>query len=113
VKAHQITVNRYVICCIAAASLQIGASISSAQAAITDLPLEGPSGPAAGGGGGSAGQSGGGPRQNFSAQPGPSGPSMENRGPTGNVYNRANTENGGGNRSRFTERNRGNRFRTR
>jgi hypothetical protein len=101
VRMHQITVNRYVVNCIAAALLMLGASISSAQAAITDLPLEGPSGPAGGGG----------PGQNFSAQPRPSGPSMENRGPTGNVYNRAQTENGG-NRSRFSERYR-NRFRTR
>jgi hypothetical protein len=62
-------------------------------AAITDLPLEGPSGQAAGG------QSGGGPGQ--SAQPAPSGPSIGNRGP-----NRAQTGNGG-NRSRFTERIRG------
>src|SRR6516225_10833331 len=64
-----------------------------------------------GGGGGVAahGGGGGGPGPSFSAQRGPSGPSMGNRGPTANVYNRAPTTNAynGGNHSRFTERNRG------
>jgi hypothetical protein len=63
--------------------------------------------PRGGGGGGGFG-GGGGPGPNFSAQ---RGPSMGNRGPTGNVYNRAPAmnarENNGANRSRFTERNHG------
>jgi hypothetical protein len=75
-----------------------GGGGSTRLAAITDLPLEGPSGQAAGG------QSGGGPGP--SAQPAPSGSSIGNPGPTGKVYNRAQTGNGG-NRSRFTERIRG------
>jgi hypothetical protein len=40
VKVHQITVNRYVISCIAAASLLTGASISSAEAQALITPRE-------------------------------------------------------------------------
>jgi hypothetical protein len=40
VKAHRITVNRYVIYCIAAAPLLIGASIRSAEAQALSTPRE-------------------------------------------------------------------------